>query len=284
VPVRARRFQRIYDPSVGEDRPWYINDHCFVQDDDGLWHMFGITHAEPANPLDEKFLAHATSKEILAGAWEKQPHVLHADTEGFGECHVWAPHVVREGGLYHMFYCAGDEDHTRYKIHLATSEDLWTWQRHPKNPMWIDGFDARDPMVIRSGDEWILYYTATSQPQGGNHVVAAVTSDDLVHWSNKRVVFTHPAEGTFGGPTESPFVVERQGSFYLFVCTNRPYAHSAVYASESPFCFSIEDLVGEIPAHAAEVIAAPDGRWFVSRCGWGQGGLYLAELDWGRLP
>ena len=47
--VRAGDFTPIYDPSVGEDGPWYINDHTIVQGPDGTWHMFGITHAEPAD-------------------------------------------------------------------------------------------------------------------------------------------------------------------------------------------------------------------------------------------
>lgn len=275
--ISVGAFVRIYDPSVGESEPWYINDHCFVRGDDGLWHMFGITHPEPANPLDEKFLAHATAADPAA-AWTKHAPVLPAAAE-HGETHVWAPHVIRHEGLYYMFYCAGGASNHAYRIHLATSRDLFDWQRHPGNPMVVDGFDARDPMVLRVGDEWVLYYTATSTPEGGNHVVAAVTSRDLVRWSNKRVVFVHPKRGTFGGPTESPFVVARGGRYYLFVCTNEPYDDSAVYESDSPWSFEVERCVARIPAHAAEVLV--DGeRWWVSRCGWGRGGLYLAPLTW----
>ncbi len=64
-----------------------------------------------------------------------------------------------------MFYCAGGRDHGRYKIHLATSKDLWSWERHEANPMVVDGYDARDPMILRHGDIWIMYYTATSEPR-----------------------------------------------------------------------------------------------------------------------
>lgn len=42
--VECGAFVKIYDPSVGENEHWYINDHCFIQDTNGLWHMFGITH------------------------------------------------------------------------------------------------------------------------------------------------------------------------------------------------------------------------------------------------
>ncbi len=38
--------------------------------------------------------------------------------------------------------------------------------------------------------------------------------------------------------------------------------------------------MGHIPAHAAEVIRDTDGKWYVSRCGWARGGLYLAPLTW----
>src|SRR4051812_8092474 len=60
----AGAFERIYDPSVGEDERWYINDHTFVRDDGGTWHLIGITHAEPAAPRDELHLAHATAPSL----------------------------------------------------------------------------------------------------------------------------------------------------------------------------------------------------------------------------
>lgn len=277
--IQAGKFQRIYDPSAGEKEAWYINDHCFVQEESGLWHMFGITHQEPSDPLNEKFLAHATSDRLLAEQWKKQEPVLPAD-ESCGETHVWAPHVIKHAGLYWMFYCGGGEDHSRYKIQLATSPDLWHWKRHASNPMVVDGYDARDPMIIRHQDVWIMYYTANSRPAGGHHVVAAVTSRDLTSWSQKREVFRHPVVGTYGGPTESPFVVVRGGKFYLFVCTNDPYNTTAVYESDDPFHWDIKQCVGDIGAHAAEVVADANGDTFVSRAGWGQGGLYLAKLEW----
>ena len=44
-------FELVYDPSVGEDEPWYINDHTFFRDHTGTWHLIGITHAEPMAPV-----------------------------------------------------------------------------------------------------------------------------------------------------------------------------------------------------------------------------------------
>jgi hypothetical protein len=181
-----------------------------------------------------------------------------------------------------MFYCAGSlEGHDRYRIHLATSPDLYLWTRSEANPLLIDGFDARDPMVIRVGDEWVMYYTCNSTPAGGNHCVATVRSKDLLHWDNKQVVYTDAITGTYGGPCESPFVEKVGDWYFLFIGPmggyGAGYCDTAVYASRDPFSFSPEMRVGNIPSHGAEVIRL-DGKYYITHCGWGQGGVYLAEL------
>jgi beta-fructofuranosidase len=101
-----------------------------------------------------------------------------------------------------------------------------------------------------------------------------------------------------GGPTESPFVIERAGRWYLFLGPagfgeawgrmqrgedpdwRSAYSTTIVLSSDDPFSFDRADVVGEIPAHAAEVVVDSDGTAWVSHCGWGQGGVYLAPLVW----
>jgi arabinan endo-1,5-alpha-L-arabinosidase len=295
--ITAGQFERIYDPSIGESEPWYINDHCFTRDASSTWHLYGITHAEPFAPFDEIHFAHATAPD-LRGAWTKQPFALTADP-GCEEHHLWAPHVVEHDGRWFMFYCAGGPSKDRYRIHLATSADCWHWERHPDNPMVVDGFEARDPMVLRVGERWILYYTATSEPAGGHFVVAAAESTDLVHWSGRRIVYRDPLRGTMAGPTESPFVVAANGRYLLLIGpdwegviadyhrTGSPlgdaYRRTRVIASDDPLRFELANQVATIDAHAAEVIQTGAGSW-VSHCGWGQGGVYLAPFEWRQDP
>lgn len=280
---------------------WYINDHCFVRSAaDGLWHLFGITHEEPFDPFDELSLAHATAPSLL-GPWTPQPYALTASPAD-GETHLWAPHVVAWDDRYWMFVCGGGASRDEYRIQLAVSSDLWTWIRHPACPVVVDGHQARDPMVLRVGDEWVMYYTATRT----NHVVLAVTSVDLVTWSAPVVVLRDPLVGTEAGPTESPFVVGgADGRWYLFVgpdytalvdeirdagCRTRddvaallrtsvPYRTTRMLVSDDPFAWSPDAVVATIDAHAAEVIVDEDGSMWVSHCGWGQGGVWLAPLD-----
>lgn len=277
--VSAGKFAKVYDPGIGEERNWYINDHCFIRGEDGAWHMYGITAEEPLKPLQELDFAHATAKRLMQLPWTKQPHAL-STSKAHEEAHLWAPHVIRHEGLYYMFYCAGGPTNSQYRIHLATSTDLKTWTRHPENPLIVDGFDARDPMVVRVGDDWIMYYTATTEPEGGNHIVAYRTSRDLIRWGERKTAFTDPAKGTFGGPTESPFVVRRGPYWYLFIGPRGGYNGTDIFRSESPTSWENKEQVGHIPAHAAEVLRDTDGKWYVSRAGWEQGGLYLAPLHW----
>lgn len=280
----AGPFRRIYDPSVGEPRPWYINDHCLVPTPSG-WHLFGITHPEPAAPEDEDTFAHATAPG-LHGPWRKQPPALAVDPS-YGETHLWAPFVLRHHGVYYMFYTGGGPDHTRSAINLAFSLDLFHWVRHPGGPLFRDGYDARDPMVRWSGKRWVMYYTATDDPAGGRHVVAFRTSDDLVHWSEREFAFVSSRSGTFGGDTESPFVTEYGGSFYLFTgpCGGgddgqQEYVCTSVYRSADPLHFTPRAEVSRIPCHAPEVVRASGGSWWITHAGWGQGGVYLAPLAW----
>ena len=290
MSVVAGEWTHVYDPSVGESEPWYVNDHTFIRDSTGLWHLIGITHQEPFRPLEEVDLCHATAASLL-GPWTKHPAALSADAS-WGELHLWAPHVIAHDGRYWMFVCGGSLDGGEtYRLHLATSDDCFTWTRHVANPLVVDGFHARDPMVLRVGDRWVMYYTATHEPKYGNHVVIATESDDLVHWSGRTVVYRDALEGDHGGPTESPFVVERAGTYYLFmgpadfgaamageVDWKRAYSSTIVLASDDPLHFERADCVGEIAAHASEVIVDEEGNDWISHCGWGQRGVYLAPL------
>jgi hypothetical protein len=280
--VAAGPFTKIYDPSVGESGPWYINDHTFVRADDGTWHLFGITHEEPADPEDEDNFAHATAPS-LRGPWTKQPFALSVDPGYFNETHLWAPHVIKHQGTYYMFYNGGGDDPTRYAISLATSKDLFHWTRRAQGPLFRDGFAARDPYVTRIGNRWVMFYTANGDPAGGNHVVAYRTSDDLLNWSERQIAYTDPARGTGGGPTESPFVVRHGAYWYLFIGPRPGYVGTDVFRSTDPLRFRIEDQIGHVDSHAAEVIFDADSdAWYASAAGWGQGGVYLAPLEWRR--
>ena len=278
-PFTVGRFERIYDPSAGEPRKWYVNDHTIVRDHTGMWHLIGITHEQIDIPAlekllqcgsldhrrrgcdvarraarfsragetrwppwfdahEEKQLAHAVASSLTTPQWRKQPFALVADHT---ESVLWAPHVISHEELLLHVLCG------RLRRNATATSACTSRRRRTcsggrairQNPLFIDGFEARDPMVLRVGDRWVMYYTATDPPSGGNHVVAYRTSTDLASWSERGLAFVDPKQGTGAGPTESPFVVQRGEFFYLFLSMRHDYvpghyADTEVFRSRDP--------------------------------------------------
>ncbi|MEU7140775.1 family 43 glycosylhydrolase [Nocardia sp. NPDC046473] len=279
--VKAGEFTKVYDPTTNLLGQWYINDHTFVfHKPTNTWHMFGITHVEPADPATEVVFAHAIAPS-LHGPWMKQPPALHADP-AYGERHLWAPHIVFADDTYYMFYAAGP-DGSNSAINLATSTDLYHWVREPSGSLFTDGYDARDPMVTRVNNQWVMYYTATWPQSRGHHVVAYRTSTDLRHWQEGGVAYTDPTVGTSGGNTESPFVVHHGEYWYLFIGPRPGYVGTTAFYSDNPLHFDPDNRAGQIDAHAAEVIDDRNHYW-VSSAGDNQGGVSIAPLIWYSEP
>lgn len=277
---KVGEYTHVYNSSVGENEPWYINDHTFIKADDG-WHLVGITHAHPANPLDELNFAHAKSPEFPGSqdTWKKQPYALETD-QTRGEALLWAPHIIKRDNLYYMFYCAGSpEGGAHFQINLATSEDCTSWTRYEKNPVFQDTFDARDPMIMEDDGTYYMYYTANMGRNDSNHTVHLRTSKDLLNWSPARIVFVHPQKGTWGGETESPFVVKYGDHFYLFIGPARAYHSTAVYRSSNPLHWRFNSEITSFPSHAAEVIHE-NNNWYVSGAGWDREGVFVAPMEW----
>lgn len=285
---RIGKFQKIYDPSINQSKDWYINDHCFIKDENEKYHLFGITGMEPKDKTNiylqidsnkEKFLAHATSKQLLKFPWQKESPLLRAD-KNYREAHVWAPYIIKHKDIYYLYYAVGNARKTNLsKIHLATSQDLYNWKRHKENPVIVD-VNARDPHVIKLGKEWILYYTTNSLENKGYLVVAYQTSKDLIHWSKRGIAF-YDKENAVG--SESPYVFHKGDNYFLFVGprqgrTDKMYG-TEVFQSSNPFSFNPKNKIGRIDAHAVEIIQE-NNRLYVSHCGWGQGGVYIAEFFW----
>ena len=202
---------------------------------------------------------------------------------GFSSSELRELHIIFHDNLYYMYYCAGGVDGSSFKIHLATSSNLSTWKRHPNNPMVIDGFNARDPFVLRAENEWIMYYCATEQPSGGHNVVAYRTSTDLITWGTRNVAFIDDGE-SFSDSTESPFVVQRGSYYYLFLSLRGgSYAGTDVFVSNTPYKWGLDDKIAHLAVHAPEVILDVDNKWYISHCGWAQGGVFLAPLTWSEL-
>lgn len=222
--------------------------------------------------------------------WTAKGIALHADP-ALGETQggLQAPYVFRHDGKYWMVY--GDWAN----ICLATSTDGKNFARHRN----LEGRpqlnfagkmdrsrNGRDPMVIPIKGKWYCYYTAHPDNKGYDYVR---TSEDLINWSEERIVAAGGASG--GGPysAECPFVVEPQaGHFYLF--RTQVYGQKAqtmVYHSHDPFDFGIANdevhYVTTLPVAAPEIFRYA-GQWYMAALLPSLKGIQISRLEWVISP
>lgn len=292
----------------------YLNDHCLVKKGNE-WHFFGIVgdlpsiQKKPGNLPNETSFAHASSRDITRN-WTVHPDVI-------GVCGVWpeirnvyAPYVIEHGGVFYMLYCATDGMGTQ-RICLATSKDLFQWDRYAGNPVivpsvfwsrWpgfgIDKNDGkssfggcRDPHIIKLDDgRFVAYWVSLLQERFGENLacVAASISHDLIHWQEIGPIF---AMKTWHQPltqeVESPCVIFKDGRYWLFF-KNGWWTHFVV--SDSPFDFMGCEPVRLGYCHASEIIFH-DGQWWITHCKTdpddymqcnsdNSRGMFLGKLEW----
>jgi beta-xylosidase len=187
-----------------------------------------------------------------------------------------------------MFYGAHNTESGACQICLATSRDGRTFQRYKDSRgysrIFVGPGEARDPMVIRVGNEWVCYYTGFDPGKRRPCKVYARTSDDLIHWSDYReVAWGGFASGTGLWSAECPFVIHRDGLYYLFRTSEyRSPARTHVYCSSDPFDFGLGNdskWVTTLRVAAPEVVQVGNQTYISSVEDLG-GGIQLFKLKW----
>lgn len=201
----------------------YVTDFCIVKRD-GLFHLFHIRGERWTWPVGyrELDLGHATSTDLRT--WKPHEPVLPAGPVGaWDECGNWAPDMIEVDGTYYCYYTGSDTNNNQ-AIGLATSTDLFHWEKHPANPVvvpgnWSDiatGKDVagRDAMVFHDSpnSRYLLYYTATMAD--GRACLAVAESADLLRWHDLGPTYVE-ADRTYNR-LESAYLVEHAGQYYLF--------------------------------------------------------------------
>jgi hypothetical protein len=298
VPKQANEYVKIYQPKgdyffgpntkelkEGEwyDR-WIPNDHCFVKAEDGLWHIFGITHpyTDPklGNIHQGEFASfHAISSKanfkqtINKNHYQDLKKILTPKDRPSEIEANHAPYIVKMQGLYYMVY-----GHS--PIRLAISSDLFKWT--PKGTLFEEEKGARDPNLIFHNGTYYLTYCSEK-------CVRMRTSKDLLQWTDAKTILT-----TNEFDPESPSVIFHNNTFYLFVCSWREgqwdriglmgaYTHEAlVYASMDITDFGIdtEKQITKLNAHAPEIFQGEDGQWYISSVVYPDMGVSVDKLEW----
>lgn len=256
---------------------WY-----FATDDEV--HAFYLQQLRPNSDRtqwDADSIGHAVSRNLVD--WEELPPVVPpAEPGSEGDLVNWTGSTVEMDGTYYLFYTirSSSSDAREQTIGLATSPDLYSWTKHPANPVltpdprWYNTVDApgpagvvdcRDLMVVKhpSRPGWFGVFATrinTQEPAEGA-VFAGAYSEDLVHWEQTPPVL-RSAENKWT-IVEMPDLFEFEGRWYLTWLEDNNYGNREVlgdYHLSSGTLYAVSDVV-EGP------YVAPDGNVILASMG-----------------
>ncbi len=295
----AQKFKHVYKP---EGR--YVNDHCFINQGETvhLYHIDGEVGKGCYDIGNETVIGHATSSDLVN--WTRHQPALVSDAGlAHEERGVFAPYVIKKGDIYVMLYSSHNMKKAQY-ICMATSKDLFNWNRYEQNPVIIPkqeyafweeskACSCRDPHIFEEDEGYFVYWVADMNKDSEVSCITLSTSGDLINFVEKGPVLEkrHSFDEAFTMKTESPCVIKRHGLYYLFF---RHGDGTKYCISDNPGDFYKSETYYLGPSHASEIFEFKN-KWYVSSCSrepWDiehktdrSRGLYLAGLDFeGRHP
>ncbi|MGN0566987.1 MAG: hypothetical protein ACI4JR_00170 [Acutalibacteraceae bacterium] len=282
IPIIDGEWEELFRPKKFGN---YVNDHCIYRDNDGSWNLIGIT-SFGGGPSCERYFVRAVSDRLQN--MQEVSKVIDNGTP------AWAPCVIENGGFYYMYYGPSP---TKMAVSPESSEWFgYEIRMHGLPPMACH----RDHFVLKVGqNRWLMYATGIHEGRGS---ICVLESENLTDWYFDGYALDSSPEAPLKPPWgafESPFVVEREGLWYLFTTytdsSDENYNDTLVFCSENPknfgvFCSEENPAfpITKLRAHAPEVINC-GGSWYITTCGWSgraivDGAVGIAKLKWKDQP
>lgn len=251
---------------------------------DGTWQLWSCVRRTACGGRNRLFYRWEGDK-LASKNWRPMGIAMMADPN-FGETEggLQAPHVIREGDTYYMFY--GDW----VNICLAKSWDGKTFARHLNadrlSGLFLEkpGTSSRDPMVMAHQDRYYIYYTGVPEGKGA---IYGRMSTDLISWGDSVVVNSGGSGGDGPATAECAFVyyLSQDNAFYLFrahpVKETEEY-RTSIYRSENPLDFGVDSdkyLVGSLPFEVVRVIKY-GADYYITALNPDYDGIRLARMKW----
>jgi len=204
-------------PTNRADEAWFGDPVPFYWD--GTWHLFYVwDQGHLVLPRVCHSWGHFVSKDLVT--WDEYPMAVEPEVEAS----IGTGSIMEHNGLFHMYYLGRyfTTNGVMYEtICHATSTDLTTWHKNPKNPIslpdtsrylvsdWRDGF----PIWNEAAGEWWMLTTASVQggPHNRHGCIGLIASKDLENWE-PRDPFWAPS---LGWNHECPELFQWNGWWYL---------------------------------------------------------------------
>ena len=266
---------------------WTVNDFSILNDN-GSWHLVGITHPTPSDFADEyspmkgpvhdaeHMLFHATANGntmadiMYESSFTDCPKILYPSDRPneIPECH--APHLLKDSdGNYKIFY--GPQF-----MRLATTRDFVTFE---KRTLFEDHPSSRDPFIFEENGIYYFIYAVQNR-------IDYRTTNDFVSFSEPKTLQVNPWKKENGNTasSESPYIFKRKGFYYLMwaIWDGRAgvYDHrSYVFGARTIEGLANTAPLTMLPAHAGEFYSDESGDYLLSVFH-PENGISIAPIAW----
>jgi len=306
------RWATLGAPCDGASQPLFVpgdgkkaKDFALI-DDAGEYHIFHIRGDGVWGIGDnETTFGHESSFDLLN--WSAHPPLdLRGGSGDWNDRNIWAPHVLRQGSQWWMYYAGvsytEDRAFNLQRIGLAISDDLFTWTPAATEcdgvpgagclldcealwSLWGSGGeytgDCRDPFVLPFAGGYVMFLSARRSDY--KEVIARATSPDGLSWSLLDYI-----PGSEGTKAESPAALLRNGRVELYWTASSGIVMSSATDPLGSFSSRAYVSIG----YAAELMPYPDasyampyvdgGRIAFQRLSWNASEQRL--LDWNVSP
>lgn len=270
-------------PTARKDEAWFGDPVPFYWN--GMWHLFYVwDQGHLILPRVSHSWGHFASKDLVH--WVEYPNAIDPGEEA--SCGTGS--IMEKDGIFHLYYLG--RYFTTYGVMYetichATSTDLITWTKDPKNPIsqpdtsiysvkdWRDGF----PFWNEVTQEWWMLVTCSLKdgPEPFRGCIGLMVSKDLENWEVREPYWTPH----IGRHLECPDLFEWNGWWYLLFSGGYGHAGGTLYRrSRSKFgpweSVPVDTFDG--PSFYAAKTASDGNRRMI----FGWIGTRLGDTDMGR--
>jgi predicted GH43/DUF377 family glycosyl hydrolase len=159
--------------------------------------------------------------------WERGEPILRPEDGAAWEAGgLYKPWIMRHGDLYYLFYNAKTGSVPwKEQTGLAISRDLKSWTRHPANPLLRNGPPgapdhrfASDPVVLRHGNRWAMYYFGLAQDGKARELLALGNSLTEVTKVGEVMIDVGPSGSVDSVYAHKPAIIHHAGDLYHYYC------------------------------------------------------------------
>lgn len=221
TPTLSMNAGRTKQPLTGAITP--VHDPCIIREDDNYYIFSTGWLDSPTGALPWRRSKDLVSWESTGSVFASIPQWAQQAIPGMPG--IWAPDISFFSGQYHLYYSCSTVGSNRSAIGLATNETLdarssryeWKDQGCVLMSQPGDDFNAIDPNHVRDrdGNHWLCFGSFW----GGIKMVSIDPASGKPNAAQKQMysLATRPVPAGAPSAIEAPFIIERQGYYYLFV-------------------------------------------------------------------